>query len=164
MENLQVQLIRPPMLVRHGPNRRVSVRPAQRRALAFFAFHILSNRVLQLFFKHIRQPWQISKTRVVSAFLWASSSQYLGAGSLHRPTVGCRIGICFPLFPSIALGTGRRPASGMRVPGRPPELACGYGTIRTTSRLCASLRLGHWHPRAPERALPPRRSRRRSLQ
>ena len=27
VENLQVQLIRPPVLVRHGPNRRVSVRP-----------------------------------------------------------------------------------------------------------------------------------------
>ena len=48
VENLQVQLIRPPVLVRHGPNRRVSVRSAQRRTLAF-AFHILSDRVLNVF-------------------------------------------------------------------------------------------------------------------
>ena len=48
MENLQVQLIRPPVLVRRGPNRRVSMRSAQHWAFAF-GRHILSNRVLDFF-------------------------------------------------------------------------------------------------------------------
>ncbi|MEE8261958.1 MAG: hypothetical protein V3R83_05780, partial [Gammaproteobacteria bacterium] len=38
------------------------------RALALFARHILSIRVLHFFFKHIRQPWKIPKTWVVSFF------------------------------------------------------------------------------------------------
>jgi hypothetical protein len=50
VESLQVQLIRPPMLVRRGPNRRVSVRSAQYRALAF-SRHIFPNRLLN-FFNH----------------------------------------------------------------------------------------------------------------
>ena len=41
MENLQVQLIWPPMLIRRGPYRRVSVRSAQYWALAF-SRHIFS--------------------------------------------------------------------------------------------------------------------------
>ena len=47
----------------------------------------------------------------VSAFLWAPSSQYLGARSLHRPSVGCRIGICFPLsqVSPLVLGGVQRP-------------------------------------------------------
>lgn len=48
MENLQVQLIWPPVVVRHGPNRRALVRSARHRALAF-VFHIFSNRVLHFF-------------------------------------------------------------------------------------------------------------------
>ncbi len=48
MENLQVQLIRPPVLVRRGPNRRVSMRSAQHWAFAF-GRHILSNRLRDFF-------------------------------------------------------------------------------------------------------------------
>ena len=48
VENLQVQLIRPPVLVRRGPNRRMSMRSAQHRAFAF-GRHILSDRVLDGF-------------------------------------------------------------------------------------------------------------------
>ena len=48
MENLQVQLIRPPVLVRRGPNRRVSMRSAQHWAFAF-GRHVLSDRALGVF-------------------------------------------------------------------------------------------------------------------
>ena len=65
-EDPQVQLVRPPVLVRCAANGLVS--GAHHRALALFACHILSNRVLHFFFKYIRQPWKISKTWVVSFF------------------------------------------------------------------------------------------------
>ena len=55
MENLQAQLIWPPMLVCRGPNGRVSVRSAQRRTL-IFTRHVLSNRVLQLLTCSDRSP------------------------------------------------------------------------------------------------------------
>ncbi len=135
MENLQVQLIRPPVLVRHYPNRRVSVRPAQRRAHAFFAFHILSNRVLQLFFKHI---WQLADLEDPGGFGFFVGFLIPVLGSrVNAQTVG-RLqdrNLLSPI-PSIALGTGRRPASGMRVPGRPPELAC---RVRDDSYHCSAV-------------------------
>ena len=45
MKDIQVQLIRPPVLVRRGSGRRVSVRSAQNWALTC-AFHVFSNRLL----------------------------------------------------------------------------------------------------------------------
>src|ERR1700694_3391813 len=48
VENPQVQLIGPPVLIRHGPNRRALVRPARHRALAI-AFHVNSIRILDFY-------------------------------------------------------------------------------------------------------------------
>jgi hypothetical protein len=50
VENLQVQLIWPPVLVRRGPNRRVSVRSPQYWALAF-SRHISFSRLLDFSIK-----------------------------------------------------------------------------------------------------------------